>query len=46
MQDRAGWYMRTEKGWVVYLMAGHSARDFENSTYGQIVTNAVTFNPN
>lgn len=46
MQDRAGWYMRTQKGWVVYLMAGHSARDFENSTYGQIVTNAVTFNPN
>lgn len=45
MQDRAGWYMPTKKGWVVYLMPGHSARDFENSSYGQIVTNAVTFNP-
>jgi len=45
MQDRAGWYMPAKKGWVIYLMAGHSARDFENPTYGQIVTNAVTFLP-
>ena len=45
MQDRAGWYMPAGKGWVIYLMAGHSARDFENPAYGQIVTNAVTFRP-
>jgi hypothetical protein len=41
MQDTAGWYMRTGKGAVVYLMAGHSARDFEHPAYGQIVVNAV-----
>ena len=45
MQDRAGWYMPAKKGWVVYLMAGHTVRDFENPIYGQIVVNAVAFRP-
>jgi hypothetical protein len=41
MQDRAGWYMQRGKGWVVYLMAGHSITDFENAAYGQIAVNAI-----
>jgi type 1 glutamine amidotransferase len=41
MQDTAGWLKRTGKGWVVYLMPGHSKHDFETPTYGRIVANAV-----
>ncbi len=41
MQDRAGWYGKGGKGWVVYLAAGHSAHEFEHPAYGQIVVNAV-----
>jgi type 1 glutamine amidotransferase len=45
MQDRGGWYMKTEKGCVLYFMAGHSAKDFENPAYAQIVVNAVNYKP-
>lgn len=45
MQDRAGWYKQAGKGWLFYFMAGHTALDFENPIYGQIVVNAVVFQP-
>jgi hypothetical protein len=42
MQDRAGWYKRAGKGWVLYFMPGHSVKEFENPVYSQILVNAVT----
>ena len=45
MQDRGGWYERTEKGWVFYFMAGHSVKDFENASYAQAVINAFVWQP-
>jgi hypothetical protein len=44
-QDRAGWLKPAGKGWVIYLMAGHSAKDFDHPAYQQIVLNAVTWKP-
>jgi len=41
MQDTAGWYLKGGMGWAVYLLAGHSAREFEHPAYGQIVVNAI-----
>ena len=43
MQDTAGWLKSADKGWVVYLMPGHTKHDFEDPAYGQIVVNAVTW---
>ena len=37
--------MKTGKGMVFYFMAGHSAKDFENPTYSQIIVNALTYKP-
>ena len=45
MQDRAGWVKPAGKGWIVYLMPGHTTHDFENPAYGRIVANAVIFRP-
>jgi hypothetical protein len=42
MQATAGWRRPAGTGWVLYLMPGHSGRDFENSTYGRLVLNAIT----
>lgn len=44
-QARAGWIKPADKGTVVYLMAGHSAKDFENPVYSRIVLNAVVYQP-
>lgn len=44
-QDTAGWYKKAEKGWVMYFMAGHSGKEFEDPAYAQILINAVTFKP-
>jgi hypothetical protein len=41
MQDRAGWYKKVGKGWVIYLQPGHAATDFESDAYSQIVINAI-----
>jgi hypothetical protein len=41
LQDRAGWIKRAGKGWVIYLMPGHTIGDFENPVYSRIVLNAV-----
>src|SRR5882724_682058 len=46
MQDRAGWIKRSGKGWIIYLMPGHTVNDFENVAYGRIVLNALIFKPN
>lgn len=45
MQDTAGWYMKIGSGWVMYFMAGHSARDFEHPAYAQILVNAIASGP-
>ena len=45
MQDRAGWIKPVGKGWVIYLMPGHTKNDFENPTYGRIVAYAVIYKP-
>lgn len=45
LQDHAGWFMKTGKGSVVYLMPGHSIRDFENPACAQIVVNAAVYKP-
>jgi hypothetical protein len=44
-QSHAGWIRPSGKGWIVYLMPGHSALDFENPAYGQLVINAVQWKP-
>jgi hypothetical protein len=45
MQEHAGWIAAAGKGWIVYLLPGHSARDFENSAYARLVANAVIWSP-
>jgi hypothetical protein len=45
LQDRAGWIKPAGKGWIIYLMPGHTRKDFENDAYGRIVVNAVLFKP-
>jgi hypothetical protein len=45
MQTHAGWIKNTGKGTVIYLMPGHTKRDFENPTYGRIVLNAFIYKP-
>jgi hypothetical protein len=44
-QECAGWCRPAGKGWIVYLMPGHSAAEFENPTYARILVNAVTWKP-
>jgi hypothetical protein len=45
MQDHAGWIKPADKGWVIYLMPGHTKKDFENPTYSRIVLNAIIYKP-
>jgi len=44
-QDTAGWIRKAGKGWVMYFMAGHSGKEFEDPAYAQILANAVNFRP-
>ena len=44
-QDTAAWYKKAGKGWVMYFMAGHSGKEFEDPAYAQILVNAVNFRP-
>jgi len=44
-QETAGWYKKAGKGWVMYFMAGHSGKEFEDPVYAQILANAVNFRP-
>ncbi len=45
MQDRSGWYKPSGKGWVFYLQPGHSASDFKNRGYSQIILNCLAWQP-
>jgi hypothetical protein len=45
MQDRAGWIRPAGKGWIIYLLPGHSASDFQDPTYARIVCNAIIYRP-
>ena len=45
VQETAGWVRPADKGSVIYLMPGHSQRDFENPVYGRIVLNAIVARP-
>ena len=45
MQEHAGWARAADKGWIVYLMPGHSPKDFENPVYSRMVINAVIWKP-
>ena len=44
-QDKAGWIKPAAKGWIIYLMPGHTVQDFEDPTYGRIVVNAILYRP-
>jgi hypothetical protein len=41
MQDRGGWLMPAEKGWVVYIQQGHRPEDYQNPCLRQIALNAI-----
>lgn len=45
MQDRAGWYKKTKKGWLFYLQPGHKKQDFQNKSYLQIILNTLSWKP-
>ena len=44
-QDRAGWLMPAWQGHVFYFQQGHRAADYQNSTFVQILLNAVSWKP-
>jgi hypothetical protein len=44
-QRHAGWIKPAGKGWIVYLMPGHSTLEFEDPTYARLVANAVVWRP-
>lgn len=44
-QKHAGWMRKSGKGWIVYLMPGHSLSEFEDPAYARIVVNAVIWQP-
>ena len=44
-QDRAGWLKTSGKGQIIYLMPGHSSRDFNDPVYSRIVLNAIISKP-
>lgn len=43
MQDRAGWVRPAGRGTIIYLLPGHSVKDFEDPTYARLVINAVVY---
>ena len=45
MQSHAAWIKIAGKGTVIYLMPGHTKRDFDNPTYSRIVLNAFIYKP-
>jgi hypothetical protein len=44
-QVHAGWVKAADRGWIVYLLPGHSVKDLEDPTYARIVMNAVIWKP-
>lgn len=45
MQDRCAWYKPAGKGYVFYFQPGHTAKDFQNKNYAQMILNAINFKP-
>lgn len=45
MQSHAGWVRAAGRGWIVYLLPGHTVAEFDNPTYARIVANAVVWKP-
>src|SRR5262249_16271770 len=45
MQNLGGWVKPADKGWVIYLQAGHSFPDLKNPTFERILLNALVWNP-
>ncbi|MCX7871694.1 MAG: ThuA domain-containing protein [Verrucomicrobiae bacterium] len=44
IQQHAGWTKKVGKGTIIYLLPGHSIKEFQNNTYSQIVLNAILWN--
>jgi hypothetical protein len=45
IQETAGWYKRTDRGWLFYFMPGHSEKEFESPVYRQILLNTLLWKP-
>jgi len=45
MQNHAGWIKSADRGWIIYLLPGHSVKDFEQPAYARIVLNAAIWKP-
>jgi len=45
IQETAGWYRRTGRGWLFYFMPGHSEKEFESPVYRQILVNTLLWKP-
>jgi hypothetical protein len=44
-QAHAGWCRPAGKGYIYYLLPGHSVREFQNPAYVRMVINAVVYQP-
>lgn len=44
-QAHAGWVKPAGKGTLIYLLPGHSEREFKDPVYGRMVLNAVVYKP-
>jgi hypothetical protein len=44
-QATAGWYRPAGQGWIFYFMPGHTAKDFADPAYAQILVNTVRYKP-
>lgn len=45
IQTHCGWIKKAGKGIIIYLMPGHSVKEFQNPIYSQIVLNAILYKP-
>lgn len=43
MQPHCGWLKKAENGIIIYLMPGHSVKEFQNPIYSQMILNAILF---
>jgi hypothetical protein len=44
-QAHAGWYRPSGKGWIYYLLPGHSIREFQHPAYVRMVINTIIYQP-
>jgi hypothetical protein len=45
MQDRGAWIKTSGKGQIVYFQPGHSAAEFQNLNFSQMILNAILWKP-